>query len=307
MKKLLLTLLVISGVFCAFGQQDKLVTHFIFDKMSFNPGATGMGMKNTICGTMIYRGQWDQFTGAPHSMIGNIEANLSQYFPSAVGISFYQDRIGLSVQNHVLANYSYHLPLGNGLLGMGVGLGINSYSFNPDWVTPDNNPDDATLPSSKGQTAFDANLGFYYMSYTGWYAGLSTTHLPGLKLKDLNFSTARHYYIMGGYKWDGAFNVNKLALEGNALIRTDFKLLSADINVRGIWNKMVYLGVTYRTSDAVAIMVGASWYNFTLGYSYDITTNRFSDISKGSHELLLKYCYKLPPLPITKAKNPRFL
>lgn len=307
MKKLLLSIVAISCIFYTFGQQDKLVTHFIFDKMSFNPGATGMGMKNTICGTIIYRDQWDKFTGAPHSMIGNVEANLSQYFPSAVGISFYQDRIGLSVQNQVMVNYSYHLPLGDGLLGIGVGLGINNYSIKPDWVTPDGNLDDAALPTTKGQTAFDANLGLYYHSYKGWYAGLSTTHLPGLKLKDLNFNTARHYYVMGGYILEQAFNVDKLDIEGNALIRTDFKFLSADINVRGIWNKMFYLGLTYRTVDAVAIMVGASWYNFTLGYSYDITTNRFSDVSQGSHEILLKYCYKLPPIPITKARNPRFL
>ena len=50
-------------------QQDKLITHFIYDKMSINPGKTGMGMLNTICATTLYRNQWDKVNGAPNSAV----------------------------------------------------------------------------------------------------------------------------------------------------------------------------------------------------------------------------------------------
>ena len=97
-------------------------------------------------------------------------------------------------------------------------------------------------------------------------------------------------------------------LDAQVLMRTDLVKFSADINVRYIWRDIAYGGLTYRTSDAVAIMVG--WVpvrNLTIGYSYDITINKLASISRGSHEMMLKYCYFLPPPPVTKSKHPRWL
>jgi len=304
---LLLTCLMLSFTLSVFGQQDKLLTHFIFDKMSINPGSTGIGMPSEVCGTMIYRNQWDKVNGAPNSLLVNAEANISEYFPGGVGISFYHDAIGFSRQNNVTLNYAYHLPIADGMLGIGVAVGLNSFGISPTWVTPDNNPNDASLPTAQSQGIFDANLGAYYRSNNGWYAGISSTHLPALELNQLNFNTARHYYAMGGYRMNSAFDISELDLEGNLLLRTDLKLLSADINVRAIWDDMIYGGLTFRPSDAVALMAGVQWNSFTFGYSYDITLNRLSSISAGSHEILIKYCYPLPPIPITKARNPRYL
>lgn len=303
----LISLMLILGAFHTFGQQDKLLTHFIFDKMSINPAATGMGMNHQICGTAIYRNQWDKFNGAPNSVVANVEGNFSQYFPSAAGISFYHDAIGYARQYNLTLNYAYHLPLENGVLGIGAAVGMVSYGMDPTWITPDNIDNDPSLPMSTSQTTFDANLGVYYMSHSGWYAGLSTTHLPGLRLDNLNFNVARHFYAMGGYRWNNAFGASKIDLEGNALIRSDLKLLSADINVRAIWNDMIYGGLTYRTTDAVALMAGVTFKGFTVGYSYDITVNRVSDISWGSHEILVRYCHPLPPIQISKARTPIYL
>jgi hypothetical protein len=57
MKKRLLALsaFVVLTMGVSYGQQDKLLTHFFYDKMSLNPGSTGMD--DGICGTMIYRNQ----------------------------------------------------------------------------------------------------------------------------------------------------------------------------------------------------------------------------------------------------------
>lgn len=308
MKRLLLiSILFSSGIFYTYGQQDKILTHFIFDKMSINPGATGVGMGHEACGTMIYRNQWDKFNGAPNSVLANAEANISQYFPSAAGISFYHDAIGFSRQNNVTLNYSYHQSIANGTLGIGAAVGLNSFGMSPTWVTPDGNPFDGSLPQAKSQATFDANFGLYYMSFTGWYAGISSTHLPALEITDLNFNTARHYYAMGGYRMNKAFDIDQLSVEANGLVRSDLKFISADINFRAIWDDTFYGGITYRTTDAIGIMVGLNWNSFTFGYSYDITVNRISSVSAGSHELMVKYCYPLPPIPITKARSPRYL
>jgi hypothetical protein len=96
--------------------------------------------------------------------------------------------------------------------------------------------------------------------------------------------------------------------------------LSADLNARFMYEDLAYGGLTYRTTDAIAVMLGARPFklinrgsgstpmdNLLIGYSYDITTNELSSISRGSHEMLVKYCYYLPPVPIQKSKHPRWL
>jgi hypothetical protein len=84
--------------------------------------------------------------------------------------------------------------------------------------------------------------------------------------------------------------------------------LSADINARYVWRNKAYGGLTYRTSDALAVMFGYKpSKDLTIGYSYDVSVNRLAGVSRGSHEIMLKYCYYLPPAPIQKSKHPRWL
>lgn len=293
----------------SYAQQDKLITHFIYDKMSLNPGSTGLD--EGICGTMIYRNQWDKVNGAPNSAVFNVEANMNRYFPGGVGISFFHDAIGFSRQNNLLLNYSYPLEIqGAGTLGIGVGVGIVNFGMNPDWVPPTTNPDNS-LPTGFAATNLDLNFGLYFKGNNDYYVGLSSTHLNQSLLTqtvgviDQQYQTARHYYLMGGKKFN---NIGNGDVDVQMLMRTDLVKFSADINARYIWNNIAYGGLTYRTSDAIAIMLGfVPMTNFTVGYSYDITINQLSSVSRGSHEVLMKYCYHIPPPPITKSKHPRWL
>ena len=177
----------------------------------------------------------------------------------------------------------------------------------PDWVTPDNNPEDNSLPQGVSETNIDANFGLYYLHNDGWYAALSATHLPASKLDLLNFQTARHYYAMGGYKYPDAFDVGGLTLDMQSIIRTELVKLSFDLNARAIINDMFWGGLTYRLSDGIGIMAGIEYNSFVLGYSYDISTHALQTVSRGSHEILFRYCYYLPPPPVTKSRNPRYL
>ena len=299
-------------------QQDKLITHFIYDKMSINPGKTGVDMYNSICATSLYRNQWDKVNGAPNSAILNVEANLSKFFPGGVGLAFYHDAIGFARQNNLLLNYSYPISIGNnGTLGIGVGVGIINYGMNPEWVPPStlNDPD---LPLGFAATNLDANFGLYY-SGKDFNVGFSTTHLSETLLKqsvtfngaplDQNYQTARHYYLMGGKTFRKTLGGD---IDAQVLLRTDLVKFSADINARYIYSlegdKQIYGGVTVRTSDAFAIMVGYTPIsNLTIGYSYDLTLNKLANISRGSHEMVVKYCMFLKDKPVPSARHPRWL
>lgn len=325
--------LVLSVLACLvsgslFGQQDKLITHFMYDKMSLNPGATGINQG--ICATSIYRNQWDKVNGAPNSAVLNIEANLDRLLPmigGGVGISFYHDAIGFTRQNNLLLNYAYQYEVDNlGVFAAGIGLGFQNLSMNPNWIPP-TNAIDYSLPPGYSATALDLNGGLYFKSYSGYYVGISSTHLSAPRLGTdvtlpvpfsiADYDQARHYYLMGGYTFP---NIGNGKIETNALVRTELIKASFDVNARYIWNNNIYGGLTYRLSDAISVMAGAdvlkfinssyannSGDHFVVGYSYDYSINKLASISQGSHEILMKYCYYLPAIPIQKSKNPRWL
>lgn len=297
-----------------YSQQDKVLTHFIFDKMSLNPGETGID--DGFCATAIYRNQWDKITGAPVSMIFNLEGKLDRWIPGGGGISFYNDRIGFAVQNNLLLNYAYPVYTNYGTLGIGLGAGLFNYGLNPDWVPPTGTPD-FSLPTGFAATSLDVNFGLYWKGIKNYYVGFSSTHLNAPRLTqsadlagisfDQTYNSARHYYLMGGYTHSG---IGPGDIDGSMLLRTDGVKTSMDFNFRYLMPVMTYnayAGLTFRTNDAVALMLGASKNGFTVGYSYDITVNKLAKVSRGSHEILLKYCRYLPPIPKTPSKHPRWL
>mgnify|MGYP006087379603 FL=1 len=304
-------LFIVAGSY-SFAQQDKLITHFMYDKMSLNPGETGID--EGICGAMIYRNQWDKVNGAPNSMLLNIEANLTRFFPGGVGISMFHDQIGFNKQNNVVLNYSFPFTVSTiGTFGAGIGVGLTNFSMAPNWEPPTTAVDN-TLPGSYSDNNLDLNFGIYLKGNADYYVGISSTHLSQslLSSEGLNPTTyqmARHYYLMGGKTFENIFG-SKGDIETNVLVRTDFVLTSADINARYMYHGAfnAYGGLTFRTFDAIAIMLGYEVIpSLTVGYSYDLTINRLSGISAGSHEIMAKYCYYLPMPPIQKSKHPRWL
>jgi len=310
----LLALTIASCTGIATAQQDKLLTHFMYDRMSVNPGETGLD--EGICATTIYRNQWDKVNGAPNSAVLNVAANMNRFFPGGVGLSFYHDAIGFSRQNNLLLNYSYPISLGNvGTLGAGIGVGLISYAMNPNWIPPQTMNDPSLPGTDFSAMSLDMNFGLF-LKGNNYYAGLSSTHLSESELLGsstglgtVGYNTARHYYVMGGYKLP---NVGNGALDFNLMARTDLVKYSVDINTRYFLkkdgNELGYAGLTYRTSDALGIMLGYNAFkSFTVGYSYDLTLNKLSSISRGSHEMFVKYCYYLPIPPKTYSTHPRWL
>jgi type IX secretion system PorP/SprF family membrane protein len=316
---MLLRINILSLVICLasgvlFGQQDKLLTHFMYDRMSINPGETGLD--DGICATSIYRNQWDKVNGAPNSAVLNVAANMNRFFPGGLGLSFYHDAIGFSRQNNLLLNYSYPINLGNvGVLGAGIGVGVMSYAMNPSWIPPQKLNDPSLPGNDFSAISLDLNFGLY-LKGRNYYAGLSSTHLSESEMLGsatgigvAGYSTARHYYLMGGYKLP---NIASGALDFNLMMRTDLVKYSVDINSRYFFKKdskeFGYVGLTYRTSDAIGIMLGYNAFkNFTCGYSYDITVNKLSSISRGSHEFFVRYCFYLKNPPKTYSTHPRWL
>jgi len=308
--------LCLFSILCAsfaqvnFAQQDPAVTHGMYTKMTYNPGATGS--EDGICASLIYRNQWDKVNGAPNTVFFNVEANLNRFVRNlGAGISVVHDAIGFNRQNNIHLNLSYKIKLPNSdFISVGVGAGIVNVGMNPTWVPPQT-PNDNLLPVGFAATGLDLNFGIFYKSQQNFYVGLSSTHLSQSILTSsvsnlMTYNTARHYYLMGGWRKDQLFGDFDLDL--NTLLRTDANKFSFDLSARLFFQNKFYGGLGYRSSDAVLVLLGMEVTpNLTIGYSYDFTTNRFANISWGTHEIMLRYCRPIPVPPPTIHKNPRHL
>lgn len=312
-RRLFLTLLGLSlGV--AFGQQDKQFTHYMFDRMSYNPAATGF---KGYCGTLIYRNQWDRVQDAPNTTLFNVQGNLQGLYVGpgklGVGLSFHNDAIGFQRNNTLTFNGAYHVQTVFGILSAGVGVGLINVGFNPNWVPPQVPVQfDPSIVSQKlSAFGFDQNFGLYW-HYKGAHVGVSSTHIVPADLTKVNYSVARHYYIQAGYKYQLPLNNgNPIYLNPGILIKADGATSVFDLNLMAdIWlntDTYVWGGATYRLSDAVAVMAGFGKDNFKVGYSFDIMTNPLNEHGKGTHELMVSYCI-FPPAPtITRWGLPNIL
>ena len=317
MKKLILSIAVIgSSVFNANAQQDPQYTQFMFDKLSVNPGVTGIN--GMYCGTVLYRNQWMGFDGAPKTILfnGSGPVNLLR---GGVGISFYNDKIGFESNNLIRLSYAYHHDMGSNVLGIGISAGYAGKSLTPQWqagTTPAAaDPQLVNTLNGGSNGAFDLNFGLYFKDKIDdrYYAGLSATHLTAPSLNNVNIDIARHMWVMGGYRFDIGGG-RTWSILTDVLAKSDLKSTQVDLGVRGFWNRKLWFGASYRHQDAVSPMVGyrhqlktpegsCSKMFVSFGASYDVTLSGLSNYSSGTMELFAKFCFspckviKIPPVP----------
>jgi len=309
MKKVLLGLVLLTFGYSANAQQDYQFTHYMYDKLSFNPGYAGLN--KSICGTIIFREQWSGFSGNPTTALINVHAPVKM-LRGGLGFTYVSDKLGFESNNLARLSYSYHMGLGVGDLGIGLSAGILQKSIQANWVTPDGTPaiDDASIAVS-GQSGLvpDINLGVFYMQ-NQLYMGISATHLYAPDLADLNISNAKHFWITAGYDYD--LNPD-FKLRPSILAKSDAASTQLDVNINVLYKSMIWGGVSYRVSDAIAPMIGYQNDNvgggtLRIGYAYDVTTSQLKGYSNGSHDIMVNYCFNLDkPKPLQKSKNPRFL
>ena len=315
MKKLLLATLIAGSGLIANAQQDPQFTQFFNNKLIMNPAYAGA--KDAICATVLSRFQWVGFQGAPTSTLISVDLPLWNKGNNqiAVGLTSYLDYIGFE-KNYALrvAGAYRRKNLGPGHLSVGFDVGFSSKGIeSPTWIYPSGSGDPNIPTVNVNNIGLDLGFGAYYHT-ENWYVGLSALHLTASDFKDVNIRQARHMFFMGGYTFKGIggsdFDINP-----NILLKTEFATVQFDANVNLIWREYYWGGISYRIEDAVAINLGMNFGAITpklnglqIGYSYDINTSRLSAYNSGTHEIMLRYCFKInKEQEIIKRYNVRFL
>lgn len=305
--------------FVIFGQQEPQFSQYMFNHLGINPGV--IGTNEAICAFGLYRQQWLGFEDtegndvAPETYTINLDAPI-RFLRGGLGLSITSDKLGFEGNTIVKFGYAYHLKVGNGIMGLGAMVSFNDKSVDFSKLKPVDDDPILTQLGKESDMLVDASVGVFYRVPELFYVGISSTQVLQSRGKALGkvegaefkMQLRRHYYLTGGYEFtfpgNPAFTVTP-----SMLFKTDGASFQVDATALLNYKDRFWGGVSYRLQDAIVVMLGVSYKNIRIGYSYDITTSSLGgSYSSGSHEVMAGYCFKLEVEKLRQSyKNTRFL
>lgn len=290
MKKYILIIMMAGFAFLAQGQQELMVSQYMFNGLLLNPAYAGSHPYFST--SLLHRSQWVKFDNAPVNQVFAIDGPIANN-KMGVGLHVTNDSHGIINQLDIGASFSYKLQLGEGDLSFGLRASMASYSAKISEITVWDEDDVYNYTDIDGAFATKFGFGIYYNT-DDWYAGLSIPTIYSLddnilqegSLADTYF--AQHYYLNGGVVFKPSYT---LAIKPSILVKyLPAAPIEVDINCNFLINRRLWLGAGYRTNDALIAMIE---YNITpqlrAGYAYDYTLTDIGTYSNGSHEIMLGF------------------
>ena len=291
---ILIASVMLLGTGIASGQQIPNLTQYVFNDYLFNPAIGGIYDYYQV--KTNYRHQWAGITDAPKTYM------LSAYgphktMPMGYGGYIFSDVIGPTSKLGIYGSYAYNIKVSGDIrLSMGAFVGLTQYKIDLS-ATDLPQSDPVITQNGSNYTKFlpDGSLGLYL--YTSqYYGGVSVMQLFSNKIETVESDSVdyksvmsrlnNHLVLMGGYK----YNINRdFDIEAGSMIKlVKGSPVQVDINVRSIYQKMVWFGVNYRSGDAVSLLAGYNYQDMLyLGLSYDITTSELRNYTSGTYEIMI--------------------
>ena len=242
-----------------------------------------------------YRRQWVGFDGAPNTTLVNASYRVDKAW-SAFGVSVLWDKLGAQTSGAALFNYAFDGKIGEHHIVPGIQMGALFNTLDGSQLNPIQEGDPNIVAEKSNGVAFDLGLSLAYR-FRGLAVGFSANHLPAPTIEFEEGSTlseytvARHYYAYVSYE---ALLGRYFRLKPIASLKTDAASTQFDqqlwFGVRDIGRIFdgASIGLGYRLDDAVIVATEIKLNWFTIGYSYDFTTNGLNSYSSGSHEIYLR-------------------
>jgi len=289
MRNCLIIAIILVASHIGMSQQTPQYTQYMFNDFVINPAIAGIHDYYQIRLTNRY--QWVGLKDAPATYV------LSAYgphksMPMGWGGYIYSDNQGPTGKIGAYGAYGYNINIQSDInLSMGLSIGLIQYKIDVSKI--DFLEEEYDLERKKyTYLRPDASAGVYVYS-TQYFGGVSVDQLFNSKVvleRDSSINTFNrlksHFTVMGGYK----LNINRdIDLEPSMLFRATGKVLPQfELTVKGVYKRMVWAALAFRTSDAVALLAG---YNYKdqiyVGYSADITYSMLRKTSVGSHEIMI--------------------
>ncbi len=323
MKKLFICAMALLAGNAVFAQQKPHYTQYILNQYIVNPALTGI--ENYVDIKASHRMQWVGLQDAPvttyltiHGPIGKSDFKTTatsysvpgenprgknyweEYVPSRPhhgwGVQVINDRTGPLNQFAAYGTYAYHIGLtGSTNLAAGLGLGVTNMSLNTDKLQFNTAVDPAVYGSGVlNNFNFDMNVGLYL--YSGdYFVGVSAQQVMPSKIDFSNNAIKKtegkrvpHLFATAGYRFLIGDNFNFIPSLMVKYIQP--APVQVEVNGKLQYQDLMWVGASYRHDDGVAAMVGLNVSNaFNVGYSYDYTTSRLNNYTKGTHEIVVGF------------------
>ncbi|MDX9772085.1 MAG: type IX secretion system membrane protein PorP/SprF [Bacteroidales bacterium] len=290
------------------GQQFPMYSQYIMNGFLLNPSYAGSDYYTTF--GLTVREQWLHFPNAPGTYAATFQTRLlnDSYITKStavrkridrptkggrVGLGGYlfSDNNGIMHRTGLQMAYAYHLPVGIDKQ-LSFGLSLSAYQYFVDIngaVMPDDINDEFLNNYDQVVYIPDANFGVSYMTRS-YYAGFSMTNLfRGAFMIGNGGENGRselgHYFLTGGMKF---YTGSDWIIEPSVMLKSSdmvFKSMQMDITGRVYYKEDYWLGLSYRTGDAVVLLGGLKVDRFYFGYAFDFTLSEIRSYTYGSHEL----------------------
>ncbi|QNP51521.1 type IX secretion system membrane protein PorP/SprF [Hymenobacter qilianensis] len=205
----------------------------------------------------------------------------------------YRDETGPTSRTGAYVSYAYNLVLRPDLrAALGVSVGMQQFAVDGQKLRFF---DPTTQAASAASQVLDGSVGLWVYS-SRFYVGLSSAQLLANKL-DFSYgpnqlgegapgnSLKRHYFATAGVRVPLS---REWSLVPSVLVKAvNPAPLSVDINAKLKYQDLLWVGVSWRAFDSAVAMVGLSYEQLTLGYSYDAGLSELAGYHGGSHEVLL--------------------
>ncbi|HBS85393.1 MAG: hypothetical protein A2W91_16425 [Bacteroidetes bacterium GWF2_38_335] len=289
MKKLFFTLILAGFAIQGFSQQLSTYSQYMLNKYDINPAVAGTTNYNPI--TLAYRQLWTGLDEAPSTQTASSHIALSEKV--GVGGKIFNISTGPITKTGMEATYAYSIPVGTDGTRLSFGLSGMLYQFHLDKskLVFNDMDDPIILFGSEKLMVPDASFGTYIYNER-YYGGFAIYQLFNRQVDLMNDAyidqrQVRHYFLHGGYD----YIINEMwSVEPSLLLKfIEAGKMQVDINVKGTYKQMLWAGLSYRTQDAVVIMVGAGKKRFEFGYSYDIVLSDMKYYCNGTHGILFTY------------------
>ena len=305
MRKLYLYILLLI-VANSYGQELNLpvfTQHLADNNFVVSPTFAGIGDNLKIRANGLT--QWVGIKGAPDNQ--SIYADFRISDRSGVGVSFYNDRNGNTIQTGAKFSFAHHLTLDyytKQYLSFGISYNINNFridinNFNTGYENPIIDP---FVTDDRRTTNHNFDAGFLYRIKGGFLS----FNVNNMLDKDFDsFIRKRepnlllNYQIYSGYTFRGP-KKSGLEFEPSIFYQmfTSDKRSSTDLNFKfRKFNRnedYFWAGISYRFLNDqflkplnIGPMAGFQKSIFYFGYAYQITTNELSAYNSGTHVITI--------------------
>lgn len=273
----------------SYAQQDPQYTQYMYNTNNVNPAYAGSREVLSVFG--MYRTQWVGLDGAPDTGVFSVHSPVGERV--GLGLTFVNDRIGISDESTISADFSYTIPLSD-TYKLGFGLKATAHLLNVDYSKLRLYEQDPVMQNIDSKFSPNIGAGIYLYS-DKFYVGLSVPNILETEHYDDNndiqqsiASERMHGYLISGYVFDLTEDIKfKPAVLAKAV---EGSPLQTDITGNFMFNEKFVLGVAWRWSAAISGLAGFQINdNWFIGYAYDAETTKLANYNSGSHEIFLRY------------------